>query len=83
MINSARKFAPPPETPTVRVEDPRRTFESAIALMQPSRTLAQTPIGWRRRTTTSGDVAVTEKRAVTDAARALARLWNVAPSMVR
>jgi len=82
MSNFTRKSAPAPATTSVKVEDARRTFESAIALMQPSRSPSQTPIGWRNRTGAPADPA-TEKRAVTDAARALARLWNIAPSMVR
>jgi len=66
-------------------EDPRQTFEAAIAQIHgagkpaiPSRT---TPIVVRRQATpTSLD---TEKRAVTDAARALAKLWNLSGTLVR
>jgi len=61
----------------------RRTFETAIAKIQgPSQHpgLAQTPIVQRKQTT--GDQAV-EKQALTDAARALAQLWNISPTLVR
>jgi hypothetical protein len=65
------------------VEDPRRTFESAIAQIQGRRRpLAQTPIAVRPRTPLADDSAV-EKRAVADAARALARLWKVSPALGR
>ncbi len=60
------------------VDDPRRTFESAIAqIQQPERPSSQTPIFDRKR----GPAA--EKQALTDAARALARLWKVSPALVR
>jgi len=84
MHNLSRKIAVAPGTVTTRVklEDPRQTFEMAIATMLPGRSSKQIPIGHQRRPATPEDPA-TEKRAVADAARALARLWNVAPSMVR
>jgi hypothetical protein len=62
--------------------NPRRTFETAIALMQPSRAPSKTPIGWRNRASL-GSSPADEKRAVTDAARALAQLWNIAPGTAR
>lgn len=66
------------------MDDPRRTFESAIAQIQnrTGRPLSQTPIAIRPRATAPDDTAV-EKRAVTDAARALARLWKVSPAYIR
>jgi hypothetical protein len=65
------------------VDDPRRTFESAIAQIQGRRRpFAQTPIAVRPRTPLADDSAA-EKRAVADAARALARLWKVSPAIVR
>jgi hypothetical protein len=83
---TTKKLAPAALTQNVltqnSVRDPRLAFESAIALLQPSRSPSQTPIGWRNRTTTAAD-PTTEKRAVADAARALAQLWNVAPSRIR
>jgi hypothetical protein len=82
MPNLSKKIAAAPTTITSTMEDPRRTFESAIAMMQPGRSPKQTPIRLQYRAARPEDPA-TEKRAVADAARALARLWNVAPSMVR
>lgn len=83
MTNLSRKIAFAPATTTSRmIEDPRRAFETAIAIMQPGRSARQTPIGRQNHTAAPEDPA-TEKRAVADAARALARLWNISPSMVR
>jgi len=71
----------------------QRTFETAIAKIQHSdnsdhsqhpvsqRPLSQRPIGLRG-TMMPADQAA-EKRALTDAARALARLWNLSPTLVR
>ena len=64
-------------------DDPRRTFETAISELQQrvhSRK-SQTPIAVRPNTG-AGDSA-TEKQVLTDAARALARLWNVSPALIR
>jgi hypothetical protein len=82
MPNLSRKLAVATTTTTLRTEDPQRTFETAIALLQPGRNPKQTPIRLQNRPATVDDPA-TEKRAVADAARALAHLWNVAPSMIR
>jgi hypothetical protein len=63
----------------------RRTFESAIAqVQQPGKSArpSQTPIFVRRRVTAPDD-AVAEKRALTEAARALAQLWNISPNLIR
>ncbi len=64
------------------MNDPRRTFESAIAQIQHrgGRPLSQTPIAVHAATP---DDSALEKRAVTDAARALAQLWKVSPALVR
>jgi hypothetical protein len=62
----------------------RRTFEAAIAQIQPGgeRCYSKTPIVVRRQNIVPGDQTA-EKRALTDAARALAQLWNISPSLVR
>jgi hypothetical protein len=69
------------------VGDPKQTFESAIAQIQKNGQKTsdyRTPIGMRRRTAVSTQVGqVAEKQAVTDAARALAHLWHVSPTLVR
>jgi hypothetical protein len=64
--------------------DLRRKFESSIAQVQPGkeRSRANTPIFVRKQTAMPGD-PITEKRALTDAARALAQLWNISPTLVR
>lgn len=70
---------------TSSADDHRQTFESAIAHIQrcgKSPGPPQSPIAVRSQTTIPGDQA-TEKRALTEAARALARLWNVSPTMAR
>ena len=65
------------------MDDPRRTFESAIAQIQGGqRPSSQTPIAVRPQAPLA-DGPAAEKRAVTDAARALARLWKVSPALVR
>jgi hypothetical protein len=63
----------------------RRTFETAIAQMQESPqsvSPSQTPIFVRKQTTIPDDSA-SKKRALTAAARALAQLWNISPSLIR
>jgi hypothetical protein len=64
--------------------DLRRKFESSIAQVQPwkERCYSKTPIVVRRQTIVPGDPTA-EKRALTDAARALAQLWNISPTLVR
>lgn len=66
------------------MNNPQQTFESALALMRQdgakkgAASAARTvPIGLAR-----NDQEI-EKRALTDAARALARLWNISPHPVR
>lgn len=65
-------------------ENPRKMFESAIALIQKARSSARSsaPIVARRQAPAQKDQA-DEKRALTDAARALAQLWKVSPHLVR
>jgi hypothetical protein len=68
-------------------DDLRRTFESAIAQMQQAPlplSPSQTPIFVRRQRMMPNDSAAeNEKRALTAAARALAQLWNISPSLIR
>ncbi|HEY3974170.1 MAG TPA: hypothetical protein VGM18_14275 [Candidatus Sulfotelmatobacter sp.] len=62
----------------------RRTFESAIAktLAADACNPSRRPIAVRNRTIAPNDEAA-EKRALTDAARALAQLWNISPTLIR
>jgi hypothetical protein len=65
--------------------DLRRTFEIAIAQIQhggKTRSRSQTPIVVRKETPMPGDPS-SEKRALTTAARALAQLWNISPTLIR
>ena len=67
-------------------ENPRQIFESALSVIEKGRGRAHrgTPIVARRVPIASTqNQQATEKRALTDAARALARLWNVSPHLVR
>ena len=71
---------------TSLVGDPKKTFESALAQIQKSGQKGsdyRTPIGMRRTAVSSPVGQVAEKQAVTDAARALAHLWHVSPTLVR
>jgi hypothetical protein len=71
---------------TSSVGDPKKTFESAIAKIQKSGQKGsdyRTPIGMRRAAISTPVAQVAEKQAVTDAARALAHLWHVSPTLVR
>ena len=64
-------------------DDLRRTFETALNTIQrPNKSRSQTPIFVRKPTVATGDEA-SEKRALTDAARALAHLWKISPTLVR
>ena len=67
------------------IENPKATFENALASMLGStEAKARTAIAARTRPIFPVlDEQATEKRALTDAARALARLWNVSPHHVR
>jgi hypothetical protein len=64
-------------------DDPRQTFETAITQLQQTKPLrlSQQPILTRRHTVLSDPFS--EKQALTDAARALARLWNVSSVPIR
>jgi len=67
-------------------ETPRQIFDSALTVLQKGcgRAHPGTPIVARQlRIAMTQNEQATEKRALTDAARALARLWNVAPHLVR
>lgn len=69
------------------IDNPQETFESALALMRQSggpsdRRAASTGVARTRPIVPVGSEQ-SEKRALTDAARALARLWNVSPHLVR
>lgn len=62
----------------------RQTFETAIAktlVTGPSRS-AQRPIAVRKGAPVCSDEAA-DKRSLTDAARALAQLWNISPNLIR
>jgi hypothetical protein len=68
------------------MENPRQIFESALSVVQKGRGRAPggTPIvAPRVPIARTENEQATEKRALTDAARALARLWNVSPHLVR
>lgn len=58
--------------------DLRRTFETAFTQLQRGREPAKAPIAVRNQ-----DNMADEKRALNSAARALAQLWNISPSLVR
>jgi hypothetical protein len=65
-------------------DDLRRTFETAFAQIQQgpqSLTRSQRPIFVRKHATPDGPAA--EKQALTTAARALAQLWNISPTLIR
>jgi hypothetical protein len=65
--------------------DPRRTFEAALAQIRHNNgepRLSKTSIAVRKQTAMPGAQAA-EKQALTDAARALARLWKVSPALAR
>jgi hypothetical protein len=58
--------------------DLRRTFETAFTHLQRRGEPTKTPIAVRNQ-----DDMADEKRALNSAARALAQLWNISPSLVR
>lgn len=70
------------------VDNLRQTFDNAIARAQEctgsSIPRSRMPIAVRPRPTTEVvDNQAAEKKALVDAARALARLWNVSANLVR
>jgi hypothetical protein len=71
-------------TSTPQAHDLRRTFETALAQVQNGDAPRKRymPIAVRKNVTLP-DAQATEKRALTDAARALAQLWNISPALVR
>jgi hypothetical protein len=71
--------------PTTPMPDPKHAFESAIAQIQQGGSklsFNRTPIGMRMKMTPPSPQVV-EKQALTDAARALAALWHLSPTLVR
>lgn len=68
------------------VENSKAVFESALAMMRQENGghKSQAIVPARQRLAAPPTPQhVTEKRALTDAARALARLWKVSPHLVR
>ena len=63
-------------------DDLKRTFENAFAQLQGKAKPAKAPIAVRHQAGSPDDFA-DEKRALNNAARALAQLWNISPSLVR
>lgn len=74
-------------TQSTSVADPKQTFESALAQVQESRgkdAARRIPIAARRHLPILvPNPEVAHKQALNDAARALARLWNISPTLVR
>jgi hypothetical protein len=72
-------------TPAQPAADLRRTFESAIAQVQQGAkplNRSKMPIFVRKQAVTPKS-ADAEKQALTEAARALAQLWNISPTLIR
>ena len=67
------------------IDNPQQTFESALSLMQPghSRRRRNSIEARTQPIVVAHSEQQLEKRALTDAARALARLWHVSPNLVR
>lgn len=63
-------------------DDLRRTFETALAQLGRKSEPARVPVARRNQALSPDDLA-DEKRALNNAARALAQLWNISPSLVR
>jgi hypothetical protein len=66
--------------------NPQQMFQSALAAVQGGRRQRQRHSPIARRNVPIAPVQSEqqiEKRAITDAARALAQLWNVSPHLVR
>ena len=71
--------------PVQPAADLRRTFESAFAEAQRGgkpENRSKTPIFVRKQAIMPED-AEAERRALTEAARALAQLWNISPTLIR
>ena len=73
----------PTKPPATERDDPRRRFETAISQLQQEGLLSpsQQPNSTRRHAVLSDPFS--EKQALADAARALARLWNVSSVPIR
>lgn len=64
--------------------NPRQTFESALSVVQHGTKPRRHSVEVRTQPIASAhDEQQVEKRALTDAARALAMLWRVSPHLVR
>jgi len=63
-------------------DDLRRTFETALAELQRSAEPIEVPVAAPKKALAPVDLA-DEKRALNNAARALAQLWNISPNLVR
>ena len=70
---------------TCSTENPRAMFETALASMEGvMQRKSGTAIAARSQPIAAAlDGRATEKRALTDAARALATLWKISPNLVR
>ncbi len=65
-------------------ENPRKMFDSALALVQKGRDHTRAAIAARKQPIAPGQSEqAVEKRALADAARALAQLWKVSAHLVR
>jgi hypothetical protein len=73
------------DTPKMYELDPKRTFESAIAQIREGGELSsrRTPIGLRRKLAILAQPQAMEKRALAEAAHALATLWRVSATELR
>jgi hypothetical protein len=71
---------------TTSIDNPRQTFQSALAAIRGPRELKDSRTRDAARSLPIAPMhskQQMEKRALTDAARALAQLWNVSPHLVR
>ncbi len=73
MSNTAKKYVD-----ASSAADLRRTFETAFTQLQRREEPAKAPIA-----VLNQDDLAYEKQALNSAARALAQLWNISPSLVR
>jgi hypothetical protein len=68
---------------TVSVNNPQQTFESALSLVKEGGRRGRRIAARTQPLVESHSEQQLEKRALTDAARALATLWKVSPHLVR
>lgn len=73
--------AKPIQTPAIG--DPKDMFENALALVRTEEGLRQPMTARHAPIAARPDAQATQKRALTDAARALAQLWKISPHLVR